>query len=711
MMRGSFSVWIVILTIFIQQHYWTNSHLSVVTVVVAFVPFFPGRRRSNCISTLHAAADAARRKPKKESTVSENDSNNMVAGHEEESQTKSVQHDFTEFDSENILLSQVLEDILFQQDSSLDDGTTNHLDDFDTHRGHDNNDSEDPKREQTTTRKARHSQQKSKRYAMVQDVAKLVKQSDPRSIDKAQQVTERLLEMGKQNEQGGDDKPLMQAYNLWLHAISKTAPESERGKLAEDVLTQMKSHCRPTVVSYTICMMANQDSPPDAERLLFELLERQQSVDSSLVITSSITTDAVLQAWAQQGTWEAAERARLILERLEQWQASSSQNAVEANSHTYSIVMNAYSKLGAVEQVEAMLAKRIEDDERLGETKVDTVMYNVAIKAWAVSQDARAGGRATALLQELQQLRKMQPDIITYNSVLSAWSKSSGHINAAPQAERILQEMIINSKANPVAPRPNTVSYNTVLHAWSKSTKPIAVQRASAILEYMIRSQEPEPDIYSFTSVLNVLAKSKQPDKAIQASQLLGTLVKLSEQRQDLEPSNIAFNTVLNACAFSASFDEATRRQALQVAFTTFSQLRSSPGICRPDDITYGNLIKAIANLLHDNRTKRQQLAIAVMRQCMDDGLVGDMVWQELPRCLTKKALYQLLPKALQDRDTVALLDLPRTWRRHVKTKRKVKDPTATAKKSTSQNRRTQRRVIKGPRGISEASWASGKDM
>lgn len=610
----------------------------------------------------------------------------------EEASSRGLEEDY-------LLLSQVLEDILYQDDNG---------DDMDNGYDYDNH---EPAQ---LSWKARRSRWKSKRYAIVQEVAKLVEQRDPKSIDKAQQVTERLLEMNTDDnedygEDDDDDKPLMQAYNLWMTAISKTATPNTRGQQAEHVLTQMKKHCRPTVVSYTICMMANQDSPPDSERLLFELLERQQTVDASLVITSSITTDAVLQAWAKQGTREAAERAQLILQRLEQWQASSSENAIEANSHTYSIVMNAYSKLGAVEDVEAILAKRIVDDEKFGESKVDTVLYNVAIKAWAVSQDARAGSRATALLQELQQVRKLEPDIITYNSVLSAWSKS-GHVNAAQQAERILQEMMTTAKVKETAPRPNTVSYNTVLHAWSKSTKPMAVQRASTILEYMIRSQDPKPDIYSFTSVLNVLAKSKQqPDKALQARKLLDTLLQLSEQRQDLEPSNIAFNTVLNACAFSASFDEDTRRQALQIAVSTFAQLRSFTGKCRPDDITYGNLIKVIANLLHDNRTKRQQLALTVMRQCMEDGLVGDMVWQELPRCITQKALRNLLPTALQEKETpIELVDLPRKWRRNAKIKAQRKKET---KPKAPARSRHVRPIIKGPRGITEASWASGKDM
>jgi anion-transporting ArsA/GET3 family ATPase len=597
--------------------------------------------------------------------------------------------------NEHILLSQVLEDILYQDDDDRD------MDDYgeEQDRGGSKN---------QLSWRARRSQYKSKRYNMLQDVAQLIEKRDPKAIEKAEQVTRRLLEMADPDEFGNDDKPLIQAYNLWLHAISKTSPNSDKGHHAEGVLTEMKERCRPTVVSYTICMMAHTQSPQDAERLLFELLERQQTLDASLVITSSITTDAVLQAWAQQGTPESAERARLILERLEQWQASSTQNAIQANSHTYSIVMNAYSKIGAVEQVEEMLAKRIEADRRLSEDKVDIVMYNVAIKAWAISQDPRAGNRATTLLQQLE-AAGLEADIITYNTVLSAWSKSSGHVNAAVQAEKVLQQMITRAKGKGSAPRPNTVSYNTVLHAWSNSPQPTAVQRASSILEYMIRSQDPKPDIYSFTSVLNVVAKSKQPNKASQARRLLDTLLQLSEQRQDLEPSNIAFNTVLNACAFSASFDDDTRREALQIAVSTFSQLRSlNSEICRPDEVTYGNMIKAIGNLLSRNRTKRQQLALTVMRQCMEDGLVGDMVWKELPKCVTTASLASLLPTALQEKPTVELIDLPRNWRHNVRVKAQRKQ----RKKPTKTNpRRAVRPIIKGPRGITEASWASGKDL
>jgi hypothetical protein len=615
-------------------------------------------------------------------------------------------------------LSDVLGEILTQQDDN--DYTPDYQQDF-YDEGHDMEDYQDSDTEQKELSwRIRRSRWKAKRYVMLQDVAKLTKQGDSQAIKKAQQVTERLLELHKENRgrYGGDDKPLQQAYNLWLHAIAKTSKSKDKGKQAERVLREMMSHCRPTVVSYTIVMTAYTHHPQDAERLLFELLERQQqSTDSSLKITSSVTTDAVLHAWAQQGTWEAAERARLILERLEQWQDSSSrENAIEANSQTYSIVMNAYSKLGAVDQVEAMLAKRIEDDERLGEKKVDVVMFNVAIKAWAVSRDERAGSRATALLRQLQD-RRLQPDVSTYNSVLSAWSKSSGHMGAAIEAERILQEMITNAKKDKLAPRPNTVSYNSVLHAWSKSQQEMTLQRASGILEYMIRSQDPAPDIYSFTSVLNVVAKSTHhPDKAVQAKTLLDTLIRLSKQRQELKPSSIAFNIVLNSCAFSASFDKETQRQALQVAVSTFALLRSPQVECKPDDVTYGNLMKAIGNLLPGRSAQKTKLAMTVMRQCMEDGLVGEMVWQELPRCISRKALNNLLPARLvdiQETRPLELVDLPRQWRSNVATiapRRGKEGKKSKTKEGTEKPARSSGQALRRPRGITESSW-SGKDI
>eukprot|EP00957_Ditylum_brightwellii_P016793 1264033-Ditylum_brightwellii.AAC.1 len=81
----------------------------------------------------------------------------------------------------------------------------------------------------------------------------------------------------------------------------------------------------------------------------------------------------------------------------------------------------------------------------------------------------------------------LEPDVITYNSVMNAWI-NSGHMNAAKKAEFILQKMIQASSKKGNAVQPNTVSYNTAINAWSKSRFLDAPFRAEQILLHMIET-------------------------------------------------------------------------------------------------------------------------------------------------------------------------------------------------------------------------------
>jgi len=66
---------------------------------------------------------------------------------------------------------------------------------------------------------------------------------------------------------------------------------------------------------------------------------------------------------------------------------------------------------------------------------------------------------------------------------------------------------------------------------------------------------------------------------------------------RDTMPNIICYNTVLNACAFSAQGSEAERRRAFAVAVEIFNQMRQGKFVS-PDAVSYGNMLKACANLL-----------------------------------------------------------------------------------------------------------------
>ena len=263
-------------------------------------------------------------------------------------------------------------------------------------------------------------------------------------------------------------------------------------------------------------------------------------------------------------------------------------------------------------------------------------------------------------------------------------------------------------------PAPNTVSYNCVLHAWSRSSSESAVERAEAILQFMIKSNDPKiaPDAYSFTSVLNTLAKSKQPNKAQRARQYLEMMLNMHAQtkRNALRPTQVPFNAVLNAAAFSAlGTPEEEQRMALKTAVETFSLVKKLS--IQPDMISYGNMLKVVANLVPRGST-RTEMGLQLFNGCCQDGLVGELVWNEARRAMPSKALVGLFRNQPKPLSAMRVQDLPRSWRKnlpkerrmHAKRKGKPKE-----KPDPAEARR--REPVKRFRNISEQSYQSGRDV
>ena len=83
-----------------------------------------------------------------------------------------------------------------------------------------------------------------------------------------------------------------------------------------------------------------------AETFLFELLEKHEASDedndmpwsnegsNKLQDSLIVTCDTMLNAWAREGTMESAERAQLILLRLEEYQRQREQKRMKGRSKT-----------------------------------------------------------------------------------------------------------------------------------------------------------------------------------------------------------------------------------------------------------------------------------------------------------------------------------------------------------------------------------------
>lgn len=547
---------------------------------------------------------------------------------------------------------------------------------------------------------------KKKRFLLIQDVKRLVDQNDPHAARKAEEMVRRMLTLYEKSGNDVDLRPTLQAYNLWIHAIAKSQ-DANAGQMAEQVLEQMHAnHVAPDVITYTSIMDAHARSqnPDRAEEVLFQLLEgtMKGKVDGKVGL-SSITCDTILNAWAQQGTYESAQRAQTILLRLEEWQ----RNDIKPTKVSYATVMNAWAKVGtteAAEHAELLLTNMLKKSK----VQPDTVVFNAAINAWAASKDAQAGKRALGILRKMKTMAKegldSRPDIVTYNTVLSAWSHS-GDVNAAPYTEKIVQEMQTASAESSEALVPNTVTFNTILNAWAKSKLPGAAVRAQKVLDYMIKSENKgiAPDAISFGSVLDAWAKSKEPNKSAQCRDLLDRLLQLynTTKEKALQPTPHTYNAVLNACAFSAlgtSVDE--QREALQIAVQTFSSMRKSE--TPPDTVTYGNMLKCLANLMPEGDV-RTNMALQIFDKCISDGLVGGLVWNEVRRAVPAKQLAKVYNLS-GPIGSIQVRELPKKWRQANRADKNAPPTKRQSPPKVEENTLPTRTIV-------ETSVQSGKDL
>ncbi|KAG7350865.1 PPR: pentatricopeptide repeat domain containing protein [Nitzschia inconspicua] len=615
---------------------------------------------------------------------------------------------------------------------------------------------------------------KKKSFLMMQDVRKEMTKNRKRAPKKAEEVAVRLhqwYEYEKEQQQeesinstgmadpAAEDGPaedsllsmmessVLQAYNLYIHALARSSLPGA-GYMAEDILLEMKSKGIPAnVVTYTSILDAHARSPNDggaqaAEDFLFRLMQTGLAEEN----LNELTCDTILNAWAQERTMESAEHAEMILLRLEESQLAN----VRPTPNSYATVMNAFAKVGstqAAERAVALLARMIRRTsveveevkagrrskkslQKNGIVRPDTVTFNACINAWATSRDPRAGKKAMEILEQMKEISTSEdssdfdahPDTVTYNTVLSCWSHC-GDKNAALQAERVVKNMRKISEQNSMSKvHANTVTFNTVLHAWSQSKLPNAASRAEELIGYMIQSNDPNiaPDVYSFNCVIDALSKSKESYKARRAREWLDRLHEKHVQspESNLKPTTSTYNTVLNACAFSAQrTTQEEQREALKIAVGSFASMPRER--IKRDTVTYGTMLKCFANLVPKGDV-RNRMALQVFQECCEEGMVGELVWNEIRRSVPPQLIQQTC-QFKRECGSMEVSDLPMEWRVNNKGDRPKpqtqEKPRRSKKTGSSSSNRRQPKVkeeavsVKPKFFLIEKSFSSDKDM
>lgn len=205
--------------------------------------------------------------------------------------------------------------------------------------------------------------------------------------------------------------------------------------------------------------------------------------------------------------------------------------------------------------------------------------------------------------------RTTTTDLQFYSVCLHTLAKCATHHEEAPAlVERIFREM-----TSDVAP--NTACFVSVLHAWANSipagtttidrrrynsgkdgdSQSLAAERAEAILNQMIRDYPQLVNTICFNICIDAWGRQGNPEKA---EAILRRFYKYQQERADVRPNQISFNSAINAWAKSANIGGKGNKdpqKAVDRASMLLQQMKAQ-GL-EPSYETFGSLMEAYSKI------------------------------------------------------------------------------------------------------------------
>jgi len=306
----------------------------------------------------------------------------------------------------------------------------------------------------------------------------------------------------------------------------------------------------PDVVTYNT-MLHFHSRVGDVEKA--ESLLKEMFLEDSRVSPDSTSLNTVINAWANSGRVDAPQRAEAILEQMLKpttEEGRRNTTGIHPTSITLNSVMSAWTKTRmpqAAERCQNILDLATNNMENI--IQPDFITFNIMIHAWSLSYREDAPNQAEALLSEMHRRfnagdSRMRPNAKTYGSLISVWSKSR-RLEAGQKAEEYLRQIIYMSdgqyhrdRQSPNYRRrvgqeeqPRVFEFTATIRAWHNSGDPIAPYKADMILYWLLQqvkrgNKRATPDSNLFLSILLTLASSSIPNKDIYANKIIQMMIE-----------------------------------------------------------------------------------------------------------------------------------------------------------------------------------------
>jgi len=437
-------------------------------------------------------------------------------------------------------------------------------------------------------------------------------------------------------------------------------------------------------------------------------------------------------------------------------------NSVLPNIKSYNAVINSWSHnkstrgtARAEEILRALLKKGITSlppsSNRIRPLPIvqgiccDIVTFNSVLNTWAKSESVEAGERAEAILNYLTDFKQrnvstpasngskfhglfkdkeirsaiatlqIQPDVITYNSVIKAWSQCSG---GAQRAEQVLNRLLNEAERehltfnNTKGVLPNAISFSATIHAWAKTNEVKGGEKSENLLDRMqvlyrkskddklkpseachtgvisawlncedrscaekcydkaekalVKMKEDGfyPNISVYNSVLSAFAKTgiNGFDRASSARHILMSMIIDATRSNDAaKPDVYSFHHVIKS-SLNCTGGSDSRKNNLFSAIDTFNSLCQSDN-CQPDYQTFILILKVIQTLMPKESTERTKLCEHFFRQTCESSLLTNAVIRILENLLPLSSWKRLEScRTDSETDLLTVYALPSEW-------------------------------------------------
>jgi pentatricopeptide repeat protein len=197
---------------------------------------------------------------------------------------------------------------------------------------------------------------------------------------------------------------------------------------------------------------------------------------------------------------------------------------------------------------------------------IDRRHFHIAMAAWAESLDPKRGKKeqlqgaymAHELMDRMIHDFAIQPDVVTFNTLINAWAARSleNAAIATSKAEGLLNIMKEQYRLGDMAAQPDQTTYNIMIATLSRSTAPSAPDRAMELFREMLEMGL-APDRRTYNTLMALFSRHGHPDKVQELFQEM--VVGWKGGDESLKPHFKVYTTLLQAWSKAGKPEETAK--------------------------------------------------------------------------------------------------------------------------------------------------------